>query len=219
MTATAWIVFWWLTFGTTHILLAHWRQGLIQRLGRKAYALSYTAVALATFLPLVWVFLNNRHGGDLLWAAPGWLQHSGMALSLLGIALIPAALLRSSPVGMIHRPPQAQGLIRITRHPLFMGFGLWGLGHCLMQGFVNDVLFFGGFTAFAIVGCAHQDARKRREAGARLGDFMAETSLLPFVAIVSGRNRLVLSEMPWLLLALGLLLGLGLYQLHPWLFG
>jgi uncharacterized membrane protein len=88
-----------------------------------------------------------------------------------------------------------------------------------MFGFMTDVLFFGGFTLFAIIGCAHQDARKQREEGERLSGFMAETSLLPFVAILSGRNRLVFQELPWLHLAIGLGVALFLYWLHPLMFG
>lgn len=218
MTASGWIVFWWCLFAVTHMLLAERRQNLIHSLGAQLYAVIYSAVAFACFIPLVWVYIENRHAGGLLWASSSWLQHIGMGLSLLGISMIPAALLRSSPVGMIHRPATAQGLVRITRHPLFMAVGLWGLGHCLINSFQTDLLFFGGFAVFAIIGCAHQDSRKRREEGERLAGFMAETSLIPFIAILSGRNRLVLSELPLALLATGLGIALFLYWLHPVVF-
>ena len=219
MTATTSIILCWVVFAVTHMLLAERRQNLIHSLGPRLYALIYNGIAFACFIPLVWIYSDNRHGGALLWAAPSWLQHLGMTLSLFGISLIPASVLRSSPVGMIPRPPEAQGLLRITRHPLFMGLGLWGLGHSLMFGFMTDVVFFGGFAIFAIIGCAHQDSRKRREESERLGPFMAETSLLPFVAILKSRNRLVLKELPWLHLAFGLGLAFFLYWCHPLMFG
>ena len=48
--------------------------------------------------------------------------------------------------------------------------------------------------------------------------FFAETSLLPFVAILTGRNKLVLKELPWFALILGLAIAYGLYRLHPLMF-
>lgn len=218
MTATTSLLACWVAFAITHMLLAARRQNLIHSVGPRLYALIYNGIAFACFIPLVWIYSDNRHGGALLWAAPSWLQHMGMALSLLGISLLPASILRSSPVGMIPTQPEAQGLLRITRHPLFTALGLWGLGHSLMFGFATDVAFFAGFTLFGLIGSAHQDSRKRREESERLGPFMASTSLLPFAAILSGRNQLVLKELPWLHLILGLGLGLFIYWAHPLMF-
>ena len=82
-----------------------------------------------------------------------------------------------------------------------------------------DVIFFGGFALFSLVGCAHQDARKRATRGAELAAYFAETSLLPFGAILAGRNRLVLAELPWLGLAVGATIATTLYLLHPYMFG
>lgn len=219
MSGSGWIVFFWAVFAFTHMFLSERRASLIGAMGGQLYAVFYSGVAFASFVPLVWIYTANPHSGPLLWAAPSWLQMLGMVLSILGIAMVPAAVLKSSPVGMIPRKPEARGLIRITRHPLFMGIGLWGLGHCMINGFLTDALFFGGFTVFAIVGCAHQDSRKRREDGERFQAFFAETSLLPFAAILTGRGRLVLSELPWLLLGVGVALALLLYYLHPLMFG
>lgn len=219
MSPTSWIVLGWLAFAITHMLLAERRENLIHSLGSRLYIVVYSGVAFACFIPLVWVYINNRHAGELLFIAPSWLQHIGMGLSLLGISIIPAAVLRSSPVGMIPRPPEATGLLRITRHPLFMSLGLWGLGHCLINNFQTDILFFGGFAVFAVIGCAHQDRRKQKEQDGQLEAFFAETSLLPFVAIASGRNRLVANELPWLWMGVGAGLAFFLYWLHPLVFG
>lgn len=220
MSGSVWIIFWWLMFAISHMLIADRRSALIERLGKRPYLLGYTLISFATFIPLVMVYGDYRHGGGLLWTAPVWLQQVGMLLSLLGIAMMLPGALRPSPVGMVPgREPRASGLTRITRHPLFMGLGIWGLGHCLINGFLTDVLFFGGFALFAVIGCAHQDARKLREESNRLGSFYAETSLLPFVAIFSGRGKLALAEMPWIQLGIGLAIGYAVYRLHPWLFG
>jgi len=223
MSATFWIAFWWATFAGTHVVLSSLgvRTRLIARLGDKAFLGLYSLLAFATFIPLVWVYLGNRHAGGLAWnlaAVPG-VRLLAMLLAVLGIAMIVAGVLQPSPVlaGM-KQAGGARGLTRITRHPLFMGISLWALSHLLLNGFVTDVLFFGGLLAFSLAGAAHQDARKRAIEQERLGQFFAESSFWPFTAVIAGRNRVIWRELPWVALAIGAGAAAGIYALHPWAF-
>jgi uncharacterized membrane protein len=211
-------------FAGTHMVLSSLpvRDKLVSRLGEKTFVALYSLVAFATFIPLVWVYLGNRHGGGLIWsvaAAPG-IRSLAMALAVLAFAMIVGGVLHPSPalVG-IKEAWGARGLTRITRHPLFMGIALWSLSHLLLNGFLTDVLFFGGMLAFSLAGAAHQDARKRATEKARLGQFFAETSYWPFGAMLAGRNRLIWRELPWISFAAGAAAAVGLYALHPWAFG
>ena len=223
MSAAFWIAFWLGMFAGTHMVLSSLplRGTLIARLGEQTFVRLYSLVALATFIPLVWVYLGNRHAGGVMWnlaAAPG-VRLLAVALSVLGIATIAGGVLHPSPalVG-IKQAWGARGLTRITRHPLFMGIALWALSHLLLNGFLTDVLFFGGLLAFSLAGAAHQDARKRATEEERLGQFFAESSFWPFAAIIAGRNRLIWRELPWIALAIGAAVALGIYALHPWAF-
>ena len=224
MGAAAWIAFWWGMFAGTHMVLSSLpvRGTLINRLGEKGFVGLYALVAFATFVPLVWAYLGNRHAGGVMWslaAAPG-VRPLAAALAVLAIALIVGGVLHPSPalVGM-KQAWGARGLTRITRHPLFMGIALWAFSHLLLNGFVTDVVFFGGLLAFSLAGAAHQDARKHATEEARLGQFFAETSFWPCGAIVAGRNRLIWRELPWIALAIGAAAAVGIYALHPWAFG
>ena len=123
---------------------------------------------------------------------------------------------QTSPPGA---PKRARGVTRIIRHPVFAAFGLWGLAHALVNGYLSDLIFFGGWLIFWFVGGMHQDARKRVLEAARFAPFYAETSLLPFGAIVAGRNRLVLREVPLLGVATALGVATVLYAFHGRLFG
>ena len=64
----------------------------------------------------------------------------------------------------------------------------------------------------------HQDRRKRVTEAGVLDEFYAETSLIPFAAIAAGRGKLVLSELPWIGIAVGGLASLALYHYHGVLF-
>jgi len=223
MNGWGWVAFWWVAFAGSHIALssAGMRAKLIERLGAGPFAGMYSLVALATFVPLVWVYWHNRHGGPQLWSmrtAPGAIPFA-IILAAAGIAMIAGSFSQPSVTGMDPRAvTRAHGLTRITRHPLFMGLALWGAAHALVNGFLADVIFFGAFPVYGIIGAAHQDVRKQREDARRLRAFYDETSLLPFWAIITGRNRLELSELPLAALGIGAAVATVIYLLHPTLF-
>ena len=223
MSATFWIAFWWGAFAGSHLVLSSLpvRTRFIAALGEKAFVGLYSLLAFATFIPLVWVYLGSRHAGGLAWnlaTVPG-VRSLAMLIAVLGIAMIVGGVLQPSPAlaGMKQRGG-ARGLTRITRHPLFMGIALWALSHLLLNGFVTDVLFFGGLLAFSLAGAAHQDARKRAIEQERLGQFLAETSFWPFGAVIAGRNRVIWRALPWVAFAIGAGAAIGVYALHPWAF-
>lgn len=224
-TMTDWsaVLYWWVAFAGTHLVLSALpvRRPLIGRLGERGFQGLYSLIALATFIPLVRAYWIHRHSGPLLWSlrqVPG-IRLLAILLATAGLVLVVVSFFQPSPTGMTPGAgPRAHGITRITRHPFFSGVGLWGLGHCLVNGALVDVLFFGGFAVFGLIGAAHQDARKRATEADRLGAFYAETSLLPFKAIVAGQTRLRLAEIPWLGVVVGVALAAILYGLHPWLF-
>ncbi len=221
MSPALWITFWLVMFAGTHWVLSSLavRGRLVPVMGSKGFLGLYSLVAFATFIPLVSVYFDNRHAGGLLWnlaAVPG-VRPFAMLLAVTGIALIVAGVLQPSPaLAGITKAAGSRGLTRIVRHPLFLGIALWSASHLLLNGFVTDVLFFGGLLVFSLAGAAHQDARKRITDRERLGPFFAETSFWPFAAILAGRNRIVWGELPWFALAIGAAVAAGIYALHPW---
>jgi len=223
MTTSQLIVFWALAFAASHMGLSsiRVRSRLVAALGELPYLGLYTAVAFATFVPLVMSWLGGIHGGGMLWDLRGnpALRWSALLVSWLSFTLALGSLVQPSPAGMGPRDnTRARGLTRITRHPLFMNIGIWALAHVVLNGFVNDVLFFGAVSLVGLLGCMHQDARKRITEKGRLDEFFAETSLLPFVAIASGRGKLVLSELPWIGIAVGGVASVLIYVYHTEMF-
>lgn len=89
----------------------------------------------------------------------------------------------------------AKGVLRITRHPGFMGLAIFGLAHVFVTNSAIDRVFFGGMFLYALAGSARQDWRRRLSASPELLRFFAETSFFPFAAIVTRRNRFVPREL------------------------
>ena len=217
------LLLWWAAFAGSHMGLSsvRVRPRLVAAMGPGAYAGLYSLVALATFVPLVSVYMSHRHDGAELWNlrhVPGLLGAS-MWLSGACFAFSVASFFQPSPAGMgASGTARARGLTRITRHPLFVPIAFLGLSHAAINGFATDVIFFGGLFVYGIVGCMHQDARKRATEDDAFRAFLDETSLLPFAAILRGRTRLVWTELPWAGMAVGIAAAIGFYRLHAWMF-
>src|SRR5205807_6717146 len=132
-------------------------------------------VALGTFIPMLIAFGHNKHAGPILWYLRGDVVARGLTWGLMFIALtlLAAGLLNPNPaaIGAPSRNRPA-GILKVTRHPSFVAFTLFGLGHLLMNGWTGDVIFFGGFVVLGILGGMHQDRRKLRELGAAYGEFL-----------------------------------------------
>ena len=114
---------------------------------------------------------------------------------------------------------QVRGVLRITRHPMNMALALWGLAHLLANGTVGDVAFFGSFVVVGVLGAYDMDARLKRTKGEGFVQFCKETSVLPFGAILSRRNRLVVSELAFPLALIAVVVFAVLTVFHSRFFG
>ena len=212
MDSTTQVLCGWLIFGGTHTALSHppVRDRLVARLGDRGFVGVYSLVAFASFVPLVWTFFANRTATPVplsaLAAVPGlwWLT---MLLMFVALNLVLLGFSSPNPVSALVGPAagstgRAVGALRITRHPAFMGVALFGIAHLLVNHAPIDRAFFGGVALYSVLGCAHQDWR-RRVGGAELDRFFAETSFFPFVAIAKRGNRLVFRELRPVVLLVG----------------
>jgi len=212
----------WLLFAATHIGMAtsHVRPALVARLGPRGFSHLFSLVAVLTFGLLLHVLaLNQDTGAD----APdlgrfALIRGIGIVTITIGLVLT-IATFQSAPVsalalfipGEVREP---YGLERITRHPLFVGAALLGVGHVLLASRMVGVVAFGGLAIYSIAGALHQETKLRRELGERFDAYLKSTSLVPFAAIATGRQRLAFSELPFVGIALGLLLAFVLRSVH-----
>jgi uncharacterized membrane protein len=221
---TAKVLIGWLAFGGSHLFLSHGsiRDGLRRRLGANGFLGFYSLVALAAFYFLVTAYFYHRHAGPRLWDLRFSVAATRVVegLNLLAFFMMIASFITPSPTAMDPRARhEARGLLRITRHPFLMGAAILGLSHCIVAGYASDLAFFGGLAAFAIAGAFHQDARKRREAGPEEIPFFEQTSVLPFAAILRGRQSLRPGELPWIPGLIGIAVALVIRWYHARWFG
>jgi uncharacterized membrane protein len=224
MDATVWIAIWAVSFLASHLIISSSavRPRLIAAVGEGPYRGIYSLVAIGTLVALIYEFGHNKHAGPMLWylrAIPPlrWLT---WILMLAALILFVGGFITPNPGGMTPGgSKEPRGVLKITRHPTLVGFGLFGIAHMLMNGWAGDVIFFGMFPALAIIGGMHQDARKLRELGDSYRELMAKTSLAPFGALVSGRVRWTSGDTPWAAIGAGVVLTIAILALHPTLFG
>ena len=184
MGTTATILLLWAAFAASHMGLSsdRLRPRLVARLGARGFTGLYALLALAIFIALVSTYFDGKHTGPLLWSLGGipgvrWLMAAGMGLAF---ALAVSGLVRPSPASLAPGKAEAIGVYRITRHPLLMGMGLYGLLHLLVVPVnASELVFFGGFPIFVLAGCRHQDERKLGAIGDDYRRFCDETPFLP----------------------------------------
>jgi uncharacterized membrane protein len=218
------IGFWAALFIGSHLLIssAKIRPRLVRISSAQLYRGVYSVVALATFVPLVVVFANHRHAGPILWYLRGeppirWLAWLMMLIAL--IVLI-AGFANPNPGSIGAQSSNAvTGVLKITRHPSFVALSLFGFAHMLMNGWLGDLIFFGTFPVLGIVGALHQDHRKLRELGESYREFVAQTSIIPGIALLQGRQRWTSADNSWTAVGAGAAATLLLLVFHPRLFG
>ena len=142
-----------------------------------------------------------------------------IALSLIMIFL--GVFSNNANTNMSAQPDEIEvrGVVRITRHTAVFGLGLWGLGHFIVNGDVASHIFFGSFAFQGLVAPLNMDRKFRRRYGEAWEQYCAKTSYIPFGAILSGRNRLMLSEINWIASLGGVLVFALFFYFHESWFG
>ena len=211
-------------FFISHIGLsaAPLRDRLVARLGETGFQILYGLLAVLTLGTLIAAYSQASHQVYLWFPGPG-LRHLPLLVMPLALILIVGGVLVPNPsatgmTGALDRPEPAQGVLRITRHPMMWGVGLWAAVHILANGDRASLLFFGGLLLTALGGAAHLDRRLAAIEGERWRRFAEVTSFVPFAALLAGRQWWA-----WAELRRPVLWGLGLFvlllALHSALFG
>ena len=213
-------------FVLIHLLISgtRVREGLIARIGQGPYMGLFVVLSIAGLVWLGFAFGEARTSpvNAPYWAVGDASRHIQMALQLVAVLLIVIGLSTPNPTSVrqesaIERP--VRGILRVTRHPFLWGVALWALGHLVVNGDRASLILFGSLLVLAVTGTASIDAKRTRALGEAWDGFAAQTSNVPFAAIVAGRQRLMLGEIGvWRILA-AVAVYLALILAHPWITG
>jgi uncharacterized membrane protein len=195
------------------------RTRLVERLGERTFVIGYSVLSVAAIILLVQAWGAAPYVG--LWVTPDWLRWVLAVLMLPAFVLFVASVATPNPtvVGGKLGDVGPRGIQRVTRHPMLWSFALWGLVHLIGKGSLGGVFFFGAFLVTALVGMPSIDRKVATRDPAMWARLAPSTSILPFGAILAGRNRLALAEIPILVWAVGAAAWLVFLLAHPWLFG
>ncbi len=202
------------------------RPALVGRLGEGGYLVLYSVLALATLSYLIWLY-GNLPRYDYLWLPNPSLYLVPKVVMPVALILLVGGFMVKNPTnvgadGMLTAADAdqelARGVTRITRHPFQWGVVLWAVSHLFANGDTVSVVFFSTFLILSGLGTVLIDRKKAAKLGDAWTPYAQQTSNVPFGAILSGRNRLVLSEL-WLPVVVGVAVNVGAYYGHEWLAG
>jgi uncharacterized membrane protein len=186
-------------FAVLHSGGASLRAWAEERIGARAWRLLFAAVSIPAALVVIGYFLAHRYDGVRLWNLQerAWivpLVWSGTAISFLFLYPATYNLLE---IPALLRPRvrlYATGIIRVSRHPQAVGQVLWCATHLLWIGSSFMAVTCLGLIGHHLFAIWNGDRRLRNRFGAAFEELRANTSVIPFQAVLDGRQTLVWSE-------------------------
>jgi uncharacterized membrane protein len=212
-------------FVATHIGMAsaRTRAWMVSQLGENRFVALYSAVASAQFGLLIAYYAAHRFDGAAglgLGATPA-IRWALIAVIAVGITLMGGSLagyLDSPFSALAHNFREPYGIERITRHGLFTGTFMLGAAHALLASHLNGTIVFSSLAVLAVAGARHQDGKLLQRGGEAYRHYLETTSMVPFAAIVSGRQRIAWHELPVRGLTIAFAVAVTLRLVHDWIF-
>ena len=206
-------------FAVIHSGGAALRQRAEARIGARAWRLLFASASIPSAVVVIGWFLAHRYDGIRLWnlqGVPGMVPLVWIGTAVSFLFLYPATynLLEIPAVLKPQVRLYATGIIRISRHPQAIGQILWCITHALWIGSSFMLVTCFGLVAHHLFAVWHGDRRLQERFGAAFDDLKANTSVLPFRAVIDGRQQL-----DWLEFLrpaqLGILIAVGVFWWAP----
>jgi uncharacterized membrane protein len=211
-----------LGFAVAHSGLASLRMRGEAIIGARLYRVLFALISLPLAVILVVYFFNHRYDGFVLWQVQGVTGVKPLVWILSAISflfLYPATfnLLEIAAIQKPQVPLYETGILRVTRHPQMVGQVIWCIAHTLWLGTSFTLLTSLGLIAHHLFAVWHGDRRLQARYGDAFLKVKERTSVIPFLAIIDGRQSLKLEEFlrPAYLGVTGFIL--LLWWGHPWL--
>lgn len=171
-----------IAFVGTHFAMSHpLRAPIVKALGAGGFQGAYTVVSFAT---LAWVYFaftaappaDLPGSGDAGWIAATIITLPAMILlagSLVGNPALP------TPMAEAQARAEPKGVMRVTRHPMMWGIGLWAASHIILFWSIRTMVTALAMGILALVGAKLQDAKKEALMGESWAEWERKTSYWP----------------------------------------
>lgn len=198
------------------------RDRLVAGIGEGPYMGLFSLASLAGLSWLIMAYANAETRA--LWPHMAALRPVALVLMFFSFQFVLVGLTTPSPTAAggekrLEEEDAATGILRITRHPFLWGVAIWAAAHLLVNEDTASLVLFGALLGLALAGPLSIDAKRKRRFGQSWRRFEAVTSNLPFAAIAAGRNSLVIGELGWWRVALGVVAFAVLLMFHARFFG
>jgi len=211
-----------LGFAIAHSGLAALRPWGEKRIGPRLYRVLFALVSIPFATILIIYFFNHRYDGLQLWQLQGTpgLRSVVWVMSAISFLFLYPATFNLLEIAAIQKPEVhlfETGIIRITRHPQMVGQVIWCIAHTLWVGTTFTLLTSLGLVLHHLFAVWHGDRRLLARYGEAFEVAASRTSIIPFWAILQGRQTLKWQEFlrPAYLGVIGFIL--LLWWAHPFL--
>lgn len=207
-------------FAIAHSGLAALRPWGESKIGARPYRILFALVSIPFATVLIIYFFNHRYDGLQLWNVQGvpGIKPLVWGLSAISFLFLYPATFNLLEIAAIEKPAvhlYETGIIRITRHPQMVGQVIWCIGHTLWLGTTFTLLTSIGLVLHHLFAVWHGDRRLLARYGEAFEIVKSRTSVIPFLAILQGRQTLDFKEFfRWAYLGVTIFVVL-LWQAHP----
>ncbi len=167
--------------------------------GARIWRLIFASASIPSAFFLIRYFLLHRYDGIRLWnlqGTPGIIPLVWVLTAISFLFLYPATY-NLLEIPAIQKPEvrlYAKGIIRISRHPQAVGQIIWCVAHQLWLGSSFMLVTCMGLIAHHLFAIWHGDRRLKARFGEAFIDLKESTSVIPFRAVLDGRQKLTFQE-------------------------
>uniref|UniRef100_A0A7R9WR00 NnrU domain-containing protein n=1 Tax=Craspedostauros australis TaxID=1486917 RepID=A0A7R9WR00_9STRA len=195
--------------------------------GARTWRVIFAFPSLCLSYSWISYFISHAHDGIEFYnlQSVGWARALAFGISFASFFFLYPSVFNLKEVAAIEVPKLhlwETGIIRITRHPQFVGQCMWSFAHLAMVGTTFTALTMALLVGHHWFACWNGDRRYLAQFGDDFVQVQQRTSVVPFQAIIEGRQVLPpdywkeLARGPYLIIAVGTL---GAYFAHPYMQG
>ena len=162
-------------------------------IGPRLWRLVFVSFSLPSAIILIGYFLTHRYDGIRLWNLQGnsFIFYIVWILTAISFIFLYPATYNLLEIPSVQKPKvriYSTGIMRVTRHPQAIGQIIWCIAHSLWIGTSFTLVTSLGLIFHHLFAIWHGDKRLEFKFGEEFYKFRESTSVIPFLAIIEGRQ-------------------------------